>query len=287
MKKVFGLIVILLGFILLGKVSAASIPPYANYVTDTANVILGSRESALNEKLKAYDDKTTNQIAVLTVSTTAPDSIEEYAIDVAQGWGVGQKGTDNGILMVFAMNDRKMRIEVGRGLEGEVTDLEANHIINDTIVPLFKQGKIEDGIEQGINGVMLAIDSVEATQAATTDGSSSKALGIAVITLIVVVLILVIAFSPYTPFGGEGDTHLRGVWVPKKGSEWGDISIGTIEREYHVPLPSIPFSSSSHNDDDDDSGGSSFGGGGLTIGGGSFGGFGGGSFSGGGSSGSW
>lgn len=99
------------------------------YVKDDAGVLNGNQETDLNEMLKKYDKETGNQIAVLIIKTTGNESIEKYSYRIATAWGVGQKGKDNGILITIATEDRKDRIEVGKGLESEVTDSRAGRIL--------------------------------------------------------------------------------------------------------------------------------------------------------------
>jgi uncharacterized protein len=105
--------------------------------------------SRLDDMLAALDERTSAQIAVAVVDTIGDSYIEEYAVKMFERWGVGQKGKDNGVLLVVAMSERKIRIEVGYGLEGAVTDAESKFIIDEIIAPLFKQGDYSGGISAG------------------------------------------------------------------------------------------------------------------------------------------
>src|SRR5438477_290242 len=105
----------------------ADYPSYQGYVNDFAHILGTVETQHLASLLSAFDQKTSDQIAVVTVQTTQPETIEEYSIHLADKWKPGQKGKDNGIIMLFAMQDRQMRIEVGRGLEGNLTDIQAKH----------------------------------------------------------------------------------------------------------------------------------------------------------------
>jgi len=289
-----------LAFFVAKAVSAADIPQYKGYVNDFANVISDTAEKDITQKIEAHDKKTTNQIAVATVKTTQPEEIEQYSIRMAEQWKPGTKEKDNGVIMLFAIDDRKMRIEVGRGLEGDLTDIESRHILDDTIRPEFRNGNYDAGITKGVEAVILAIDTPEASASGAGTGTTSNndAVVLAVALLGVVLVLFLLAISELTPFGGEGDKRVRGLWVPKKGSKWGEKSIGTIKNEHFIPIippilmptpsaPSRPSSSSSSSSDDDDDSSSGSNWGGISVGGGSFGGFGGGSFSGGGSSSGW
>src|SRR3989338_6049806 len=149
MKRI--LLAFLFFFFFVTSAFAANYPKYQNYVNDFANVISPQVEDALNKKLADYDKKTTNQIAVVTVKTTEPEPIEDYSIHLTDEWKIGQKGKDNGVLMLFAMDDRKMRIEVGRGLEGQLTDLQSKRILDNVIRPTFRDGNYDKGITDGVD----------------------------------------------------------------------------------------------------------------------------------------
>ena len=110
-------------------VAGADIPYLTGRVTDNAQILSPETSRSLTDSLKAHESRTGNQIAVLTIPTLNGESIEEYAVEVFKEWKLGQKGKDNGILIVVVPNDRRMRIEVGYGLEGTITDLMAGQII--------------------------------------------------------------------------------------------------------------------------------------------------------------
>ncbi len=218
-------------------------PQYKNYVNDFANVISNDTEKKLNAKLKEYDDKTSNQIAVATITSLEGEEIENYSIHLAEQWAPGTKEKDNGIIMLFAMNDRKMRIEVGQGLEGDVTDIESKHILDDIIRPEFKSENYDAGITKGIDAVILSIATDSAALAQTNDEVGFTFIAIILIVILLITVLVIIAESPYTPIGGQGD--------------WG------ITSTYHSTGGS--FFSSGNGDSDSD--GPSFGGGGFSGGG--------------------
>lgn len=277
MKKVAITLIVFL-FLSVTTVFATDYPDYKGYVNNFADVLSDQFEEGLEQKLSDFDLKTTNQLVIVTLKTTQPDTIEQYSIKLAEKWKPGQKDKDNGVIMLFAMEDRKMRIEVGRGLEGELTDVESKHILDKVITPEFKQQKYEDGISKGVDAVILAI----ATDSAATTSKGVPIQGIIILIIAgVIIFAIVLAFSSHTPLGGEGDRRIRGVWVPKKGSRWGKTTIGKIDKEVFVPIiPPIIASSYSNDDDSSPSSKSSGSGwGGVS--------FGGGQFSGGGSTGSW
>ena len=121
MKKIVIFFLLLLLLATASVLFAADIPYLTGRVTDNAQILSAETRNALTAQLKAHEDSTTNQIAVLTVPTIGDESIEEYAVEVFEAWKLGQKGKDNGILIVVVPNDRRMRIEVGYGLEATMT----------------------------------------------------------------------------------------------------------------------------------------------------------------------
>src|SRR3989344_4838195 len=126
-------------------------PKPIGHVTDSANIINPSARQELEAKLREYRDKTSIEIAIVTVLSLNGLSVEEYTINLAQKWGVGDKKKDNGIVLLVAPNERKMRIEVGYGMEPDLTDAEAGRIIQNDIIPSFKSGQIQAGILAGVN----------------------------------------------------------------------------------------------------------------------------------------
>ena len=130
------------------------VPPLRARVTDLTGTLTSGESQALEAKLAAWETRTGNQLAVLIVPTTQPETLEEYGIRVAEAWKLGQKGKDNGVLFLIAKNDKRMRIEVGYGLEGELTDVASRRIIGDTVAPLFSQGQFAAGINAGADRIM-------------------------------------------------------------------------------------------------------------------------------------
>jgi uncharacterized protein len=130
---------------------------------------------ALTEQLAAHERATTNQIAVLTVPTIGDASIEEYALEVFNAWKLGRKGQDNGVLVVVAPNERRMRIEVGYGLEGTLTDALAARIIRDLMTPRFREGDYNRGIADGVRAVVGTLEGVANALPTATESSSPTA----------------------------------------------------------------------------------------------------------------
>jgi uncharacterized protein len=137
-----------------GVSSETTYPAPTGYVVDQAEVLDEATETSLAERLKAFDPRA--QIAVATVKTTSPLDIEGYSIKLAEKWGVGDKAKDNGIIFLIATEDRKMRVEVGQGLEGDITDSEAGRII-DEVRPFFKDGDWNGGTKKAVDLIIKEI----------------------------------------------------------------------------------------------------------------------------------
>jgi uncharacterized protein len=134
------------------------IPDLTSRVTDLTQTLSVEQKTALEAKLQAFEQKKGSQIAVLIVPTTQPEDITQYSIRVVDKWKLGREKVDDGILVLLAKDDRKMRIEVGYGLEGAVPDLYAKRIISEVMAPKFKQGDFAGGISDGVDRL---IDLVE------------------------------------------------------------------------------------------------------------------------------
>ncbi len=132
-------------------------PRYTGYVNDYANILSRDTKSKLSLFAGALERKTTAQIAIVTIDTTSPLDINTYAVKLFEKWGIGQKGKDNGVLLLIAMKDKKMRIEVGYGLEGAIPDALAKIIIEQYILPSFKKGAFDTGVTKGTVGIAKLI----------------------------------------------------------------------------------------------------------------------------------
>ena len=135
-----------------------AVPPLKARVTDLTGTLTSDQRAALEAKLATFETRKGSQIAVLIVPTTQPETVEQYAVRVEETWKLGRKGIDDGVLLVVAKNDRKLRIEVGYGLEGVLPDATAKRIIEEEIVPRFKQGDFYGGINAGVDRLSKLID---------------------------------------------------------------------------------------------------------------------------------
>ncbi len=126
-------------------------------VHDDAHILKQETIDALEQRLKAYEDSTSNQIAILTVTSLDGEVLEEYSLKVAEAWKLGQKDKDNGVLLLIAVNDHKMRIEVGHGLEGVLTDAHSNRIIRNEMTPNFRNSDYDVGITAAVDAMIKSI----------------------------------------------------------------------------------------------------------------------------------
>lgn len=148
--------------LLMGWAFAASadvaVPPLSGRVVDQTGTLSSGDITSLTQTLKNLELRKGSQVAVLIVPTTQPETIEQYSIRVAEAWKIGRKKIDDGALLVVAKNDRKLRIEVGYGLEGALNDVTAKRIIDEVITPKFRGGDFAGGISAGIDRIIGVID---------------------------------------------------------------------------------------------------------------------------------
>lgn len=143
----------------LGPVAWADVlvPPLREAVTDLTNTLEEDTKRQINSELKVFSDKHGSQLAILIVPTTTPETIEQFGIRVVDQWKLGRKGVDDGVLLLIAKNDRAVRIEVGRGLEGAIPDAVAKRIIEEIILPHFRSGRFPVGIRAGADAILGVI----------------------------------------------------------------------------------------------------------------------------------
>jgi uncharacterized protein len=154
---------LLIGFPLAGTAQSSGaglvpIPPLTARVTDLTGTLTATEQSALEQKLAAFEAAKGAQLAVLIVPTTQPEEIEQYSIRVVEAWKLGRKKVDDGALLIIAKNDHRVRIEVGYGLEGVLTDAMSERIISETITPAFRQGNFYAGIDAGLAQMMKLVN---------------------------------------------------------------------------------------------------------------------------------
>jgi uncharacterized protein len=135
-----------------------AVPPLTGRVVDQTATLSSSEIASLDQTLKNFEARKGSQVAVLIVPTTQPETIEQYSLRVAEAWKIGRKKIDDGAILVVAKNDRKLRIEVGYGLEGALNDVTTKRIIDEVITPKFRGGDFAGGISDGVNRILRVVD---------------------------------------------------------------------------------------------------------------------------------
>ena len=156
LRKLMAFFLLMTLITLAGAQELQAIPKLAARVMDLTATLSAEQKSQLETKLADFEREKGSQIAVLLVPTVQPETVAEYALRVFEAWKLGRKGVDDGALLLVAKEDRKLRIEVGYGLEGALNDATAKRIISETITPFFKQGDFYGGIEAGVD-VMITV----------------------------------------------------------------------------------------------------------------------------------
>ncbi len=149
-------------------------PALTGRVVDTANLLDTATEGRLDGVLAAHEAATSDQVVVVTLPSLGGMAVEDFGYQLGRSWGIGQRGKDNGVLLIVSRDDRKLRIEVGYGLEGKLTDAHAAVIINQTITPAFRQNDYAGGIERGVAAILQRLDS-PAPMPGVADADASRA----------------------------------------------------------------------------------------------------------------
>jgi uncharacterized protein len=288
-------LLLLVGIILMVPLAAQAldVPPLKGRVNDYADMLSRSTEEHLDILLQDLEASDATQIVVLTIPSLDGDSLEDFSIRVADQWKIGQKNLDNGAILLIAKTDRKLRIEVGYGLEGRLTDLMAGRIISNIIVPRFKAGQIDQGITEGVKAMVAAVrGEFTATEAPSRGRGQDQRSGNGLFGLMLVLFFLNVLGRLRRSLGALAGA----VIVPIIGSAIFGFSLTLLALLIPVGIVAgllagflgspLAFGHAGHRSS---RGGFWIGGGGSGFGGGGFGGFsgGGGGFGGGGASGGW
>lgn len=137
---------------------AVPVPPLTAHVTDLTGTLAADQRQTLEDRLARLEAAKGTQIAVVMLPTTQPETIEEFGIRVAEAWKIGRKGTDDGVIVIVAKEDRRMRIEVGYGLEGALNDATASRIVNERMGPRFQQGDYAGGLRDGVEAIAAVVE---------------------------------------------------------------------------------------------------------------------------------
>lgn len=159
MKVLAATLALVLGVSCLPRAHAqVPLPPLEARVTDLTGTLTAAQQSSLEEKLSAFEARKGAQIAVLILPTTQPEDIAQFGVRLLESWKPGRKGVDDGAALIVAKEDRAVRIEVQYGLEGVLTDATSGRIINETILPLFKEGDFAAGVNAGVDQMIRVVD---------------------------------------------------------------------------------------------------------------------------------
>lgn len=198
-KKIFIPFILLLSATF---IYSLDVPDLKGYVNDYADMISSEAETELETKLKAFDDSDSTQIVILTIPSLEGDALEDFSIKVAEKWKIGQKNKDNGAIFLVSKNDRKMRIEVGYGLEGVITDLLAGRIIDNAASPHFRNGDMDKGFAAVIDA-LIGASKGEYTSDKLPEKSDSKDMTFPFM-LFIIMIIIWFSISRIIPFKIRG-----------------------------------------------------------------------------------
>ena len=222
---------------------ALEVPPLSGRVVDLAHVLSPGSIRLLEHSLQVLEQNDSTQIVVLTIPSLDGASLEEYALKAAETWKIGQKGLDNGALLLVAVNDRKVRIETGYGLEGKLTDLVAGRIVREKIVPAFRRGDFDQGVIDGVSTMIAVVKGEYAGKADSARRSGKQDPGGFLIFLIVGLFFIGNVFKWKRPLavglggvfaaGAGGVAVFRAVWLVDRCAAHSGRHGGRIHRQPH------------------------------------------------------
>ena len=271
--------------------AAQHFPALTGRVVDDAHLLSAGTQQQLTTELQAFETKTTDQLVVVTVPSLEGGTIEDYGVALGRHWGIGQKGKNNGVLLIIAPKEHKLRIEVGYGLEGTLTDAAASDIIQTMLVPAMKQGDADKAATDGVHAIEQVLDpqgtylpdnAAGASNAAqpSSDVAADDPTFDAIFNIVFfgIAALIFIAFSPIAVglplylilmLIGRANPRVKKYLAEK--SKWGriprflfQIMMVSVGSGSFSSGSSDSFSSSSSSDDDFGGGGGSFGGGGSS-----------------------
>jgi uncharacterized protein len=213
---------------------ALTFPQLSGRVVDDANILDAATRQALTDKLAAVEAKSGDQIVVVTLKSLQGTSIEDYGYQLGRHWGIGQKGTNNGVMLVVVPSEHKVRIEVGYGLEGALTDAVTRLIIQNAILPRFRANDFAGGIRRGVDDIVQVVSGdAEEFKRRAAQRPDNTPQGVDILTLILIAFVLFAIFSAMRGSGpgGGGRAYRRSgypgpIFIPSGGS-WSSGSSGS------------------------------------------------------------
>jgi len=220
---------------LAGLAHALTFPQLSGRVIDDANILDAATRQALADKLAAVEAKSGDQIVVVTLKSLQGTSIEDYGYQLGRHWGIGQKGTNNGAMLIVVPSEHKVRIEVGYGLEGALTDAVTRLIIQNAILPRFRANDFAGGVTRGVDDIVQVVSGdAEEFKRRAAQRPDNTSQGVDILTLILIAFVLFAIFSAMRGSGGGmgmGRGYRRGgypgpIFIPSGGS-WSSGSSGS------------------------------------------------------------
>ena len=195
---------------------ALDVPPVTGRIVDLAHVLPNDTVQSLTAQLATHEAQSSNQVAVLTIPSLEGDSLEAFSHRVATTWKLGRKGTDNGVLLLVAIAERKVRIEVGYGLEGILTDIRSAHIIRNEIVPRFRTGDMPGGVVVGVQAIVKTIEGTYQASEQAAPHHDNDIIGQVVAAVVVGLLVGLVFMNVHRfvgPVAGAGISTLLAPWL--------------------------------------------------------------------------
>jgi uncharacterized protein len=252
--------------LMLVALTATAFPTHDGLVTDKANILTPAQKQSIESRLLAYTDQSTNEVAVLIVPSLDGMSVEEYANKVFHEWGIGKKGKDNGVLFLWATGERKVRIEVGYGLEPSLPDGRAGLIIRDDILPHFKRSEWYAGVDAGVVAIIVQLNADAAPVQPVSQPTPNDTWVIILFIGLVIAVALVIwwVYEDRRRIREDRERHRRYATVEPEPLYHEPVFRRSYDAEYiphdpvimpiPIPVPTPePVRRSSRSDDDDSS----------------------------------
>ncbi len=207
-----------------GAASALDFPALTGRVVDNAGLLDSAQERRLTDQLRSHEEATSNQVVVVTLTSLQGTTIEDFGYQLGRHWGIGQAGRDNGVLLIVAPKERKVRIEVGYGLEGDLPDAIARTIIDNDILPAFRRDDYPAGIEAGVSAIILAIEGAYEPMARRSKKNETFRY-VAFVFLVIMLLIFVRFLYQVDPGGAQrwpgGGRRINGRSSDRSGGGFG------------------------------------------------------------------